>query len=143
MTRVLVPLDDSPMAERALEEAFEQFPDAEVTVLHVVDIVDAGYAATPDAAFPGYWEDWYESREAAAESLFEDARALADEHGVDLETVTEMGPPARTIVEYADEHDADYVVMGSHGRSGVSRVLLGSVAETVIRRAHCPVLVVR
>lgn len=143
MTHVLVPYDDSPMAETALEHACEQYPEGTVTVLHVIDFVAAGYSAPPDAAFPGYWEEWYDEEQATTENLLERARETAEGYGVAVETATEMGPPARVIVEYADEHGVDGIVMGSHGRDGLSRVLLGSVAETVIRRAHCPVTVVR
>lgn len=62
---------------------------------------------------------------------------------MDLTAVTEFGRPARTIVEYVEDHDVDHVVVGSHGRSGLSRTLLGSVAERVVRRSSVPVTVVR
>jgi nucleotide-binding universal stress UspA family protein len=54
-----------------------------------------------------------------------------------------VGKPARAIVEYADDHDIDQIVMGSHGRSGVTRILLGSVAESVVRDSTVPVTVAR
>jgi len=60
-----------------------------------------------------------------------------------VETATEVGQPSRTIVAYAQEHDLDHVVIGSYGRKGLSRVLLGSVAELVVRRSPVPVTVVR
>ena len=56
---------------------------------------------------------------------------------------TRIGLPAEEIVQYADEHAIDLIVMGTHGREGVMRVVLGSVAESVVRRAPCPVLTVR
>ncbi len=83
-----------------------------------------------------------ELEEEKAEALFESARGTADEHGVTITTETASGPAARSIVEFADEHDVDGIIIGSHGRSGVSRVLLGSVAERVVRRATPPVTVV-
>ncbi len=69
--------------------------------------------------------------------------ALA-ELGRDLDAVTALvfGRPAREIVSYASRHGIDMIVMGTHGRTGVSRALLGSVAEAVVRRASCPVLTV-
>ncbi|WP_255196018.1 universal stress protein [Halorarius litoreus] len=145
MTRVLVPLDDSPMAQRALEQALGDYPDAEFHLLHVIDFVEAGYAASPDVGMSGYIDEWEDAARDRAAKLFENAKATASEAGVDrdVETTVEIGPPSRTIVEYAKEHDIDYVVMGCHGRAGVSRVLLGSVAESVVRRSPCPVLVVR
>ena len=141
---VLVPIDASPLSERAVEFALEEYAgDATITVLHVLDFVEAGYGAPMEASLPGYWENWYESEVENAQQLFEEAQATADEYGVTLETETTMGRPARSIVEFADTETVDHVVMGSHGRSGVSRILLGSVAETVLRRAHCPVTIVR
>ena len=54
-----------------------------------------------------------------------------------------LGPPADAIVELAEEEDVDFIVMGTHGRTGVTRLLMGSVAEAVVRRASCPVLTFR
>ena len=77
-----------------------------------------------------------------ANSIHETASALAAEHGIDLEAATEIGRPARAILDYADDNDVDQIVVGSHGRSGLGRALLGSVAETVTRRAKIPVAVI-
>lgn len=62
---------------------------------------------------------------------------------VPVESVHEVGHPARVIVDYARREDIDHVVIGSHGREGVSRLLLGSVAEKVVRRSPVPITVVR
>jgi len=140
---VLVPYDESDGSKRALEHALAQYPDATVTLLHVVDLVDAGYASPVDGTVPGFWEEWFESEKAASERLLDTGRERATEAGVDVQTETVVGRPTRAINEYVTEHDVDHVVMGSHGRSGVTRVLLGSVAEGVVRRAPVPVTVVR
>lgn len=140
---VLVPLDDSPLSDHALEYALEQHPDDDITVLHVLDFVEAGYGASMETALPGYWEEWYESAKAESEDLFADAQATADEYGVSLRTETLVGQPARSIVEFAQDEGVDHLVMGSHGRTGLSRIIVGSVAEKVVRRAPCPVTVVR
>ena len=141
--RVLVPYDDSPLSEHALEHALAEHGDAEITLLHVLDFVEAGYSAPVETNLPGYWEEWYEKAMAEAEDLFADAQATADEYDVTLETATMVGQPSRAIVEYVEDNPVDHVVMGSHGRSGISRLLVGSVAETVVRRAPCPVTIVR
>lgn len=141
--RILVPFDDSEQARTALEHALETHGDAEIVVLHVIDLMEAGYSAPVEGGLPGYWEEWYDDQQAAAEELFDEARELADGYGVELTTETVVGRPARSINDYADEHDVDAIFIGSHGRTGVSRILLGSVAEAVVRRAHCPVTVVR
>ena len=140
---VLVPYDDSEGSEHALEHALDQYPDATVTLLHVIDLVDAGYASPVDGTVPGFWEEWFENEQAASEQLFESAREKAGDAGADLQTESVVGRPTRAINDYAEDNDVDHIVMGSHGRSGVTRVLLGSVAEGVVRRAPVPVTIVR
>jgi nucleotide-binding universal stress UspA family protein len=142
--RILVAVDGSEQSEDALDYVATEYPEGTLVLIHVIDPVDAGYTAGPSAV-PGYSEDWYDQSESAAEDLFEECEARVRDQGFEgeLETVTEVGRPARSIVEYAENGDIDHVVMGSHGRSGVTRVLLGSVAETVVRRSPIPVTVVR
>jgi nucleotide-binding universal stress UspA family protein len=74
---------------------------------------------------------------------FERWAARAGEHGVTARTVLRTGSPYQEIVGVATDEHADLVIMGTHGRGGVSRLLLGSVADRVIRFAPCPVLTVR
>ena len=138
---VLLPMDGSDQAQHALEHVFEEHPEARVTVLHVIDPARATYGA--QAGIPPSSEEWFDGEEARAERLFEEIREQAEEAGTDVTTVTEVGQPSRVIVEYAEEHDVDHLVIGSHGRKGLSRVLLGSVAELVVRRSPVPVTVVR
>ncbi|MFC7006898.1 universal stress protein [Halalkalicoccus salilacus] len=72
-----------------------------------------------------------------------DAERRAEQHGVEITTAIERGPPGSTIVEYAEENDVDRIVMGSHDRSGISKILLGSVAEDVVKESPVTVTVVR
>ena len=139
MKRILVPLDGSEQAWDAFEYAVDEFPTGTIVLLHVIDPVEAGYTAS--ATVPGYTEQWYEQAKERAENLFEDARSRASD--ADIETEIEVGRPSRIIVEFTDELDIDQIVMGSHGRSGVSRILLGSVAEAVVRRSPVPVTITR
>lgn len=136
---ILVPMDRSPMAKRALEHAVSMHPDAEFTVLYVIDYIEESYSAR---ALVGT-DELRERAEERAADLFEEAAEIADEQGVEIETQTAVGDPSREIVAYAEEHDVDQIVIGSHGRSPMSRILLGSVAEKVTRRAPVPVTVVR
>ena len=138
--RILVPMDGSAQSDDALAFALTEHPDAEITILTVIDPVEGGY--TP-VSTPGSSEEWYRAAKEDAEALFEEARELAGEHGGTLDGDVETGRPANAIVEYAEEHGVDQIVMGSHGREGVSRILLGSVAETVVRGSPVPVTVVR
>ena len=139
--RVLVPIDGSEQAWNALEYAIRERPDDEIVVLNVINPMEGVYAT--DAMGGDYWEGWYDNAEERAERLFEEARDVAGGMDASVETASATGQPARTIVEYAEEHDVDHIVIGSHGRSGVSRILLGSVAESVVRRANVPVTIVR
>lgn len=139
--RILVPVDGSEQAHRAFEFVAEEFGDAEVVLLHVINPAEAGYSA--QASIPSFSEEWYESERIAAEELFEEIDALADGTDLSTEREIEVGKPIRAIVEFADENGVDQIVMGSHGRSGVTRILLGSVAEAVVRRSPVPVTVVR
>ncbi|GAB3019551.1 universal stress protein [Natronobiforma cellulositropha] len=136
---VLVALDDSEPARVAFDYALETFPDADITAVHVVDISGSVYGEYGHVGADALLE---QKREDAA-ALFDDLLETAPPHDGSITTETAVGSPARELVAYADEHDVDHVVIGSHGRSGVSRVLLGSVAEVVARRAPCPVTIVR
>lgn len=140
--RILVAADSSEQASEACSFAAEEYPDATLVLLHVINPAEAGYSA--EASIPSFSEEWYEQQEAAAESLFDDLEATATEAGVEtVERVLEVGRPTQVIVDYAEDNDIDQIVMGSHGRAGMSRILLGSVAEIVVRRASVPVTVVR
>lgn len=141
---VLVPIDGSDRSWTALNHAIESFAGERITVLHVVDPSEGMYTEIEG----GYYDpESYDRAVERGEELCEEAlerAAEADESGAtDFETAVETGRPSRTILEYVEEHDVDHVVMGSRGRSGLSRVLLGSVAEAVTRRAKVPVTVVR
>jgi nucleotide-binding universal stress UspA family protein len=137
---VLVAFDGSPLSERALTYAIETFPDASISSIYVINpidsIIDVEAGGLPVA------EGWYENAKEEATVLHTTATDLAAELNTALVTVTEIGKPARAILEYADDHDVDQIVMGSHGRSGIDRALLGSVAETVTRRAQIPVTII-
>mgnify|MGYP006287482287 CR=1 FL=1 len=139
--RVLVAYDDSSQSTEALEFALEEFADATLVVLTIVDPAEANTRRA--FSMPTFASEWYEEAREEATELLAGATELASADGVDIETAVEVGRPSKTIVEYAREHDCDHIVTGSHGRSGVSRILLGSVAETVVRRSPVPVTVVR
>lgn len=143
VSSVLVPIDDSERSTEALEYALETHSDATITAIHVID-PRKFYAATGiEGSITADYERIEENYERQAEALLEEARETAADRGVELETEWVTGAVARSIVDYADEHDVDAIVMGSHGRSGASRVLLGSVAESVTRRSPVPVTIVR
>jgi nucleotide-binding universal stress UspA family protein len=143
---VLVPVDGSPPSERAFEYAVG-LPDARVTLLTVINPFDVdserpGYQSPLGrAGMPAYSQEWYERYREEATARHEELRERAGDVEVTGEVV--FGKAARRIVDYAANHDVDHVVIGTHGRKDLSRVLLGSVAELVVRRAPTRVTVVR
>ncbi len=136
---LLVPLDGSPQSTEALDYALATFPDAHLTLAHVLTPADSGVGADGLLTDPSGIVAEQRDR---AEALFEEAEATTgDNHTVDRELLA--GRPATEIVSYAEDTDIDGIVMGSHGRDGAARLLLGSVSETVVRRSPVPVTVVR
>ncbi|GAA0478004.1 universal stress protein (plasmid) [Halococcus dombrowskii] len=133
---ILVPTDGSKHAIRAAEHAhyLMQAFDATVHLVSAADIQTAGgmfNAGGVDRQFVERIEAEYEDAIATTEETFE---------GDAIETSVLRGKPADAILEYATEHDIDLVSMGTHGRTGVSRYVAGSVTERVVRQASCPVL---
>ena len=139
-TNVLVAVDGSPASRQAAAYASDRFPDATLTLLYVMDpALDFGRRR----ALSGYIRDQeFETEREKADHVLESVQESIPA-GIAVDTEIWAGDPARAIVEFADTEDVDHVVIGSHGRRGVARYLLGSVAETVVRRAAVPVTVVR
>jgi nucleotide-binding universal stress UspA family protein len=137
--RILVPHDFSDSAERALSYAltFAQKFGGRVTVVHAYEIPTLGAS-----------ESLVASLEFAEEVAREAGKTLAGianrarKSNLEVETVLRRGTAWVEINAVAEQMKADLIVMGTHGRKGVSRFLLGSVAEKVVRTAPCPVLTV-
>ncbi|WP_254768481.1 universal stress protein [Salinilacihabitans rarus] len=140
-TRILVAFDESSQSTAALRHALSTYPDAEVLVLHVNDPREWSTGDGMDGFY--YSEEAFERSKESAERLLAEAEALAGEYDVEVETVAEIGRTAPTIIRCAEERDVDHVVLGSHGRRGLARFLLGSVAERVARRSPGSVTIVR
>ncbi|MCD2205070.1 universal stress protein [Halobacterium sp. KA-6] len=140
---ILVPVDGSPQSEAAFDYVLDNHPDAQVTILHVLNPAST-YTYGDDEYFDyeGYQAEAKRQHERA-EQLLEEYGETASEHSINFETRLETGKPAAKIIETVEDEDIDHIVMGSRGRSGVGRVLFGSVAETVTRRAPVPVTIVR
>ena len=138
--RILVPTDGSDVADAAAAHAvaLAAAVGADLHVLYVVD-ADAMGLVRPSQL------DVDEVRTSLSEAGERTAGAVADaaeEAGVEAETVVRVGAPDEAISEYAEEAAVDVIVMGTHGRSGLDRVILGSVTERVIRGSKIPVLAV-
>ena len=139
--RILVPVDGSERSKDGLEYALERFPEADMTALYVKPAETLGDLGLFSGSVGKIGEN--EEVDEFAETVLEDASQTAADHGVTVETVTVRGEPERAIVAYADNEAFDLIVIGSHGREGAARILLGSVADKVVRRSPTPVLVVR
>ena len=134
---LLVPYDGSEPAQQAVEYAVETWGDQRIVLLRVIEFADG----TLEAGVDLIKERLKESREEGAAELTDELLETLADVEYDVETV--VGKPAREIVGYAEANDIEGIIIGSHGRTGASRVLLGSVAQTVVRRAPVPVTVVR
>lgn len=134
---VVVPIDDSEHAEVALEEGIEVATrfDATLHVLSVVDVSPTGLEPQVDLQV--------NRLEEGAQRVVDDAAERATARGVDVVSSMSFGSIHREITSYAVDNDADLLVMGTHGRSGLDRYLLGSVTERVLRTAPAPVLTVQ
>jgi len=137
---VLVPFDASTQACQALGHALDRFPAARVTALYVEHPPTAHVTDVE----PGEGlEDWSDERADHARTVLASAEELAAGRDRTIHTRAITGTPADAIVEYAEQEAVEHVVIGSTGREGVARLLLGSVAETVIRRSPVSVTVAR
>lgn len=136
--RILVPYDSSELGTLALDRALEEHPDAEITVIHVIDPRQSSYGVEG-----GLFGSVQQAREHVAERMIAEAEKLADEHNRTVTTATADGEAGDLIVEYAAENDIDHIIMGSHDQSRISRVLVGHVAEVVIHNSPVPVTIVR
>lgn len=137
---ILCPVDFSESSEHALRyaKAFAQAHQARLLLLHVVDL-PAGYL-TSEIPLPA---DALEQQKAACtENLTAVTETVRREHP-QTDWLVEEGNPSPRIIETARKHNVDLIVIGTHGRTGLAHVLLGSVAEKVVRRAPCPVLTVK
>ncbi len=135
--RILVPTDGSPASRPAIEHAvaLAATHDAAIHAIYVINT--ASFASIPTE---GSWEGVSEMLEREGGEALEEITEAAAAADVPCECVQVDGSPSREIVRYAEDNDCDLIVMGTHGRGGIDRLLLGSVAEKVVRSSKIPVL---
>ncbi len=142
--KILVPVDFSEWSRGVLRAGLEigRHRSAGVSVIHVAREADYltlyGGEITGAVSWNKFREDAQKELEGRLRELLEEASA-----GPGVRSVLVFGDPAKEIVKFAESEDMDLIVMATSGRMGLSRFFLGSVTEQVIRRAHCPVLVIR
>jgi nucleotide-binding universal stress UspA family protein len=143
--KILVPVDGSPPSEQGLNEAIKLagLCGARLHLLHVVDLLAFNLAATPESNLST--EVWAALKEGG-EQILAKARAQGEGAGlaVDARLIENLASRvADLVLEEADQWGASLIVLGTHGRKGLGRIVLGSDAEQIVRGAKVPVLLVR
>lgn len=144
-SRILVPIDGSKTSNRGLAEAIRlaQLTGGRLRLVHVADVLSfTGYAGLGFSATPDVWGMLKE----AGEGILNAGRATVQAAGLEVETQLREGLAERVcdgVIDEARKWRADLMVLGTHGRRGVGRLLLGSDAEQIVRSSPVPVLLVR
>ncbi len=136
--KILLPTDGSEGMDDVIEHAVSLAEQHDAT-LHALYVVNT--ASLSDLPIDSSWEGINDALTREGKHAMEQVEEIAG--GVELETAMVDGSPAKEIVNYATEESVDVIVMGTSGRSGVDRLLLGSVAERVVRSSPIPVLTIR
>ena len=142
--RILLAIDDSRFSQAAIETVIEQArpQDTDVRILHVVESPPLLVAREMGGYEPAL-ETALESQKQNAEALVMKAAELLRARGLKVAAALEVGDPKSKILDVAEEWRADLIVVGSHGRRGFERFLMGSVSDAVARHARCSVQIVR
>ncbi len=141
LEKILVPVDFSDFSEEALHKGLGLAEDygATLLVLHVM--------LEPQTSMPyEVYVDWEKIKaEVSEDSEKHMSRLITDDlkQRVNIEPIIAWGDPALKILQVAKDKGVDLIVMATHGRTGLSRVFMGSVADRIVRKAHCPVMVIR
>ncbi len=138
--KVLIATDGSEYTKNSIDYGIDLAKNMGAK-LHVIYVIDtAAFASIPmDAA----WESMYSLLKQEGEDATKYVADKAEPEGLEVVTVTVEGHPAEEIIKYAEKNSISLIVMGTLGKSGLDRFLLGSVAEKVVRTSKIPVLVVR
>ncbi len=136
---ILCPVDFSDASRKAVQYA-KEFATSMGSVVHLLNVVEPRPMAVDITLnYVPLEEDF----EQAAE---EDLQIIVQEFqlaGLKVESSIEIGNPSDVILDKSQDLDVNLLIMGSHGKKGLSRLIMGSVAETVVRKANCPVLIVK
>jgi nucleotide-binding universal stress UspA family protein len=139
--RVLLPTDGSEAVGPAVDAAID-LAEIHGATLHVLFIVDQPTAVSGTGeGVPGL-DNLLNAIEKEGQEVTGDIANRASNRGIEAVTAVRQGNPHDDILSYAEDNDVDVIVMGTHGRTGVKRALLGSVTEDVVRHAEIPVLTV-
>ncbi|MCB9105804.1 MAG: universal stress protein [Anaerolineales bacterium] len=139
---ILVPLDGSKLAELALADACQlaELNQAKITLLHVASPIEEVIGAGTD--HPIFIDQQWET-ERIKTLKYLSGLITKLPRAIEVHPEVEMGAAAETILDYANRHNVDLIVMATHGRTGLQRLIYGSVAEAVLHETHVPILMVR
>ena len=143
--KILLTIDDSKFSEAAIRAVIAQNIPRKTVVrlLHVVEPIELPYYPELTAPYPTEFRDIEKKRVERGRKLAEQAAAKLRAAGFKTAAIVREGHARPVIVDVAAKWHANLVVMGSHGRTGINRFLLGSVSEYVVRHAPCSVQIVR
>ncbi len=137
---IVIATDGSENSDRAISYGIEiaKMSGATVHALYVVDT--SSFSSIPmDAG----WEAMYEILKSEGNKAISYVKETGENTGVEVKEIIKEGHPSNEIIDFAENNNVDLIVMGTHGKSGIDRFLLGSVAEKVVRNSKIPVMVVR
>ena len=138
VNKVLVLTDGSEISRQALQYAVE-FCNRFDAQLHLLTVIEP----PPSYVSAEVTKDILDAAEARMQQEVKTCSGYCETSGIACQSAVRKGIPHETITDYAQEIDADLIVLATHGRSGISHALMGSVAEKVVRHADCPVLTIR
>lgn len=136
---ILLPTDGSEGIAQVVDNAEQLAHELDAT-LHVLHVTNT--ASLADLPMESSWEGVNQALKEQGQEAITEVEEMVDED-IEIEDAVRDGSPAKEIINYAEENDCDCIIMGTHGRSGVDRLLLGSVAERVIRASPVPVTTIR
>jgi nucleotide-binding universal stress UspA family protein len=141
--RILLAIDGSSHSQVAVDEVARR-PWPETSATRIISVIQPYTPPATEFVIAGATlEDIRQQQASSAEEITRRAAEALRNSGLSADTVVREGDPRSSIVDEADEWGADLIVVGSHGRTGLTRWLLGSVAQAIVRHASCSVEVVR
>lgn len=145
--KMMIATDGSDCSRLAAEKGIELARLSGGTVYAVCVVSTTSLSMYMDylssAGMNPYWELIYEGLKKQAQQAVDYVKGLGEKKGIDVEAIVLEGDPADELIRYAEENGMDLIVMGTLGRTGIERLLLGSVAGNVVRNSKVPVMVVR
>lgn len=140
---VLVPIDDTPPATKAVEFAVSEYPTAKITILYVINIPDTDTYRLLSSEHPEDAGEEQQRRYEKAKKTVSSFEEVVDTHNGEIVTTIVAGVLEDTILDYTKDNNIDRIVIGLNKRGAIDRLLSTSVTEAVIRKAPIPVIVVK